>query len=250
MEILANKRIGKAIIIVEDEKHEFTVIKRVFSDVLGYTQIQKRRNRDDYYFIRGDSKSVVAVINSSTSNIASINDIDYLDGIFERLIEEYDFDINNSAIYYLFDRDPVSNQNSKLICNLIDKLGNSRDNANNLMGGMLVLSYPSIEAYEISNFVDESYNLKAKLGRELKQYIVKNAKTISINKIDKESIVHATKELLSYLERNNIALDLDDLAVTNERIYCEEEQEMKRTGEYHVLSMLSCVLMDLGIIKS
>lgn len=64
----------------------------------------------------------------------------------------YDFDIDDAAIYYLFDRDPESNVNPDLIKSLIAMLTNSRDNENYMRGGMLILSYPSIEAYEISNF--------------------------------------------------------------------------------------------------
>ena len=45
MKLNKNKRIGEVVFIVEGEKHEFNLIKRIFTDVLGYTQIQKRRGK-------------------------------------------------------------------------------------------------------------------------------------------------------------------------------------------------------------
>lgn len=119
MELMRNKRIGKVILIVEGAKHEFNLIKKIFVDVLGYTQIEKRRGNTKYYKREGDVHSVVAVINTKTSNIASINDEEYLDAIFMELIENHDFDIDNAAIYYLFDRDLKSNTDVSLIIDLI-----------------------------------------------------------------------------------------------------------------------------------
>jgi len=107
--------------------------------------------------------------------------------------------VNNAAIYYLFDRDPESNTDDRLIAGLIDKLKNSRENKDNMRGGMLILSYPAIEAYEISNFVDRTFELRARLGSEMKDYINKNAKVISMNKISRDSIIHAGAEMQAYL---------------------------------------------------
>ena len=39
-----------------------------------------------------------------------------------------DFDVDNAAIYYLFDRDNKSNTDSLFIKNMISRLVNSRDN--------------------------------------------------------------------------------------------------------------------------
>lgn len=249
MDLMRDKRVGKVLLIVEGAKHEFNLIKRIFVDVLGYTQIEKRRNNTDYYVRKGDVHSVVAIVNTKASNIASINEEEYLDIIFEELIEKHNFDINNAAIYYLFDRDPESNIDGKLIVGLIDKLKNSRENDNNMRGGMLILSYPAVEAYEISNFIDKTYELKARLGSELKEYINKNAKIISMNKINRESIIHAGKEMISYLRAKGIGLDLDDFSNMNRAVFMNEEQCFAESNTYKILSMLSCVLMDLGILR-
>ena len=99
MKLYKNKRIGKVIIIAEGARHEFSLAKKIFVDVLGYTQIEKRRNCARFYIRKKDPHSVVAVVNTRTSNIASINENEYLDEIFEGLIEQYGFDIDNAAIY-------------------------------------------------------------------------------------------------------------------------------------------------------
>ena len=249
MELIKNKRIGKVLLIVEGAKHEFNLVKKVFVDVLGYTQIEKRRGNAKYYIREGDRHSVVAVVNTKTSNIASINEEEYLDTIFENLIEKFDFDINNAAIYYLFDRDPASNTNVQLIFILIKRLKNSRENDDNMRGGMLLLSYPAIEAYEISNFIDQSYELQVRLGSEIKDYINSNAKTIAMNKISEESIIHAGLEMIGFIKEREITIDLDDFSSANEAIFKEEEQYLKEENAFRLLSLLSCMLMDLGILN-
>lgn len=249
MDLIKDKRIGKALLIVEGARHEFTLIKKIFVDVLGYTQIEKRRNNADYYVRERDRHSVVAVVNTKTSNIASINEEEYLDAIFEELIEQHNFDVDNASIYYLFDRDPESNVDVELIDRLINKLKNSRENDENMRGGMLILSYPAVEAYEISNFIDNSFELEARLGSELKKYINKNAKKISMNKINRDSIIHAGGEMLTYLKKRGIIIDLDDFSETNREVFMDEEQYFDENCTYRILSMLSCVLMDLGILR-
>lgn len=249
MELIKNKRIGKILLIVEGGKHEFSLIKKIFEDILGYKRIEKRRTKATYYESQTDSHSVVAVINTKTSNINSINEREYLDEIFSELIERYDFDVNNAAIYYLFDRDPKSNVDSKLILNLIRTLKNSRENEENMMGGMLILSYPSIEAYEVSNFKDMSYKLFEKLGENVKEYINDNANQISMNKISEESVVHAGLELEKYMEEAGIIPDFDDFSETNEKVFQEEEKCFKNKEAYFLLSMMSCILLDLGILQ-
>ncbi|MDE7298904.1 MAG: hypothetical protein K2N94_08750 [Lachnospiraceae bacterium] len=249
MRLRKDKRIGKVILVVEGARHEFNLMKKVFVDALGYTQIEKRRGSADFYMRQGDRHSMVAVVNTKTSNISSINDREYLDAIFEELIEKYDFDIDNAAIYYVFDRDPKSNTDPVLIARLIEKLKNSRENDEYMRGGMLILSYPSIEAYEISNFVDGSFEIKAGLGKDAKNYISRAARDIAMNKISEDSIVHAGRELCGFLEKKGIAMDLDDFSHTGRAVFEEEELSFKQEQAFRVLSMFSCVLMDLGVME-
>lgn len=249
MEMLKNKRIGKVLFIVEGGKHEFSLIKRIFSDILGYKRIEKRRDKATYYESQTDSHSVVAVINTKTSNIASINEKEYLDAIYADLIEKYSFDVTNAAVYYIFDRDSESNRDAEFIAELIKTLKNPRENEDNMMGGILVLNYPSIEAYEISNFIDSSYNICLGLGTDAKKYINKNAKSISMNKISENSIIHACSELKKYMMEKGMEYDLDNFSATNLNIFNEEEKHFKNQKTYFLLSTMSYILMDLGILR-
>lgn len=249
MELMKNKRIGKILFIVEGGKHEFSLIKKIFCDILGYKRIEKRRTKATYYVSKTDSHSIVAVINTKTSNIESINEKKYLDTIYTELIEQYSFDVTNAAIYYIFDRDSESNTNVELILKLIKTLKNSRENEDNMMGGMLILSYPSIEAFEVSNFVDDTYKIKARLGADVKELIAENSKKISINKINEETLIHACTELKKYMETRKIKFDIDDYLEINMNTFREEEGYYKKNNTYFLLSLMSCVLLDLGILR-
>lgn len=249
MKLIKNKRIGKILLIVEGGKHEFSLIKKIFSDILGYKRIEKRRDKEVYYESQTDSHSVVAVINTRTSNIGSINEKEYLDEIYEELIEQYSLDVTNAAVYYIFDRDCQSNTDSELILGLLRTLKNSRENEDNMMGGVLILSYPSIEAYEVSNFEDKSFKLCAKLGTDVKEYIDKNAKKIAMNKINEDSIIHACNELGQYIRSEGIEIDLDDFSDANIKIFDKEEKCFDNKNTYFLLSMMSCILLDLGILQ-
>lgn len=249
MELIKNKRVGKILFIVEGGKHEFSLIKKIFGDILGYKRIEKRRNKATYYKSQTDSHSEVAIINTKTSNIGSINEKEYLDAIYAELIEQYSFDVTNAAVYYIFDRDPESNTDSELILNLLKTLRNSRENEDNMMGGMLILNYPSIEAYEVSNFTEKSFKLYAKLGTDVKEYISQNAKSISINKIDENSIIHACLELKKYMQESGVEFNIDNFSDSSISVFKEEEKYFADNNTYFLLSMLSCVLMDLGILQ-
>ena len=107
------------------------------------------------------------------------------------MVEEYDFDVDNAAMYYLFDRDPASNTDADFILDLLKKLTNSRENEDNYKQGLLLLSYPSIESFTLSCFDSQSFSVQLKLGSELKEYLEKHKYNQS--RINEESIILATK---------------------------------------------------------
>lgn len=110
MKLNKNKRIGRVLFIVEGSQTEFSILKRIFCNLLGYSYIEKRRNKQKYFVSETDRFSKVAVINTRESNIRDISsNEEYLDQVCDVLREEYKFPIDQSAIYYLFDRDPKSN---------------------------------------------------------------------------------------------------------------------------------------------
>lgn len=249
MKLIKNKRVGKILFIVEGSKHEFSLIKKIFEDLLGYQRIEKRRNKATYYKSQTDSHSIVAVINTKTSHIGSINETDYLDNIYAELIERYSFDVTNAAVYYIFDRDSKSNTDPQFILNLLHTLKNSRENEDSMMGGILIMSYPSIEAYEISHFIDSSYNICARLGTDAKQIISQNADKIAINKINEPSILHACDEFKKYISDQGIEFNIDDFSSTNISIFNREENYYEEKNTYFLFSVMSYILLDLGIIQ-
>ena len=148
MKINKDKHIGRVLIIVEGSHTEFSVLRRIFCNIMGYSYIEKRRNRPNCFVSNQDRFSRVAVVNTRESNIRDISENeDYLDNVFDLLREEFQFPVEQSAIYYLFDRDPLSNTKPELIESYIRSLANPYDNADGYKAGQLLLSYPSIESY-------------------------------------------------------------------------------------------------------
>ena len=175
MKFNKEKHIGRVLFIVEGSQTEFSILRRIFCNLLGYSYIEKRRNRPVRFTSTKDRFSQVAVINTRESNIRDISENEsYLDDIFDALREQYRFPVDQSAIYYLFDRDPKSNTDSDLIENYIHSLANPYVNDDGYKAGQLLLSYPSIESYIISNFREETSTLRFQLGKDAKAYIGKN----------------------------------------------------------------------------
>ena len=111
--------------IVEGSQTEFSILRRIFCNLLEYTYIEKRRNRPTYFTSPQDRFSQVAVVNTRESNIRDITENEnYLDDVFDVLREQYQFPVDQSAIYYLFDRDPKSNTDGQLIEQYIFSLAN------------------------------------------------------------------------------------------------------------------------------
>ena len=109
MKLNKNKHIGRVLFIVEGSQMEFSILRRIFCNLLGYSYIEKRRNKPTYFCSSQDYFSQVAVVNTRESNIRDISENEtYLDDVFNVLRSQYQFPVDQSAIYYLFDRDPKS----------------------------------------------------------------------------------------------------------------------------------------------
>lgn len=48
MKLNKDKNIGRVLFIVEGSQTEFSILKRIFCNLLGYDYIEKRRNRPTY----------------------------------------------------------------------------------------------------------------------------------------------------------------------------------------------------------
>lgn len=245
-----NKSIGKVLYIVEGVKTKPFLLDHIFGKLFNY-QVEMSLREKDYrkYRSKDNPLSRVFVINTEQSNIKYINDPnDYLDELFTELITEYSFDVDNAAIYYLFDRDDHSNTDPVLIKQLLSKLINSRNNPGFDRQGMLLLSYPAIESFTLSNFTHDSFNNVFDIGKHLKQYL--NDNKINHRKIDDDTLELAVKELMSALKQiNGCKFDLDDLSECNNEVFDYEEAYKSQNDVYKALSLLTISLLDLGLVE-
>lgn len=248
-----NKRIGRVIYIVEGNKTEMFLLKRIFSEILGYDFFSENRDGLEMKFTKkSDSNSIIYVINSKNSNISSIHDDDEVRTLVNDFIRnnvEYDFAIENAAIFYLFDRDYKSNHDY-IVEDLIKYCGNSRE-ATSLdydMHGLLLLSYPAIESYLCENFVKNYHKKDFGLGYRLKKYL-KN-RDICLEDITEKSIIKAIYRSHTMLNEMDIPeYNIDDFSDTNLHIYDYQENFIKDNRGYKLLSMLSMSLIDIGIVN-
>ncbi len=155
--------------------------------------------------------------------------------------------MDQSAIYYLFDRDPKSNTDSLLIENYIFSLSNPYDN-NDYKAGQLLLSYPCIESYIISNFRDTTGALRFSLGKEAKAYIGENT-DIQINKISEDTLIKAAHEFLEHLVNEQILFDIDEFSEAGHAVFTKQQTEYLSGRGYRLFSMLTLAFLQIGIIE-
>ncbi len=249
MKLNKNRHIGRVLFIVEGSRTEFSILRQIFCNLLGYSYIEKRRNRPTYFANTNDRFSKVGVINTHESNIRDISENEaYLDEVFDVLREQYQFPVDQSAIYYLFDRDPKSNKDSALIEKYILSLANPYDN-DDYKAGQLLLSYPSIESYIISNFRDTANTPRFSLGRDAKAYIGRNT-DIQVNRISEETLINAADEFLKYLSGEQIVFDIDDFSEAGHTIFTKQETEYLFGRGFRLFSMLTLAFLQMGIIET
>lgn len=56
-------------------------------------------------------------------------------------------------------------------------------------------------------------------------------------------------ELNKYLKEQDIVPDFDNFSDTNEKVFYREEKCYEENNTYFLLSMMSCILLDLGILR-
>lgn len=248
MKINKDRPIGRVLYIVEGSKTEFVLLRKIFCDVLGYEYIEKRRNRPSFFYKENNIKSTIAVVNTKDSNIRDISEEEYLNDLFEFLINNYDFPVDKSAIYYLFDRDPKSNTNPALFEWYVKSLKDPYENSNGLKAGQLLVSYPSIESYMISSFQKSVYLTNLNLGSDAKAYIGDNNE-IQINRISEETLLNATNEFFAYLQTMSIVWDIDDFSDASNNIFQIQEDNYSSGRGFSLFSMLTLSFLQLGIIE-
>lgn len=244
-----DKRIGNVLFVVEGAKTEFSILKRVFCSILDYSFVESRRGSLPRFLNRNDRNSCVAVVNTINSHIASITrEEEYLDSVYSQLITEFNYPIDKAAVFFLFDRDPKSNTDLDIIQDYIKTFQNPYDNPGDIRAGQLLLSYPSVEAFTVSNFVRDSYNLKFGLGSELKAFVSTHSE-IQLNKISEDSLKTATEAFYKFVNDYEKSIDIDDFSKTSMEIFLDEEELFKNESRYRIFSMLVLALLQLGIIE-
>lgn len=249
LKINLKRNIGTVLIIVEGSFDEFKLFKQIFNSILHYEYIEKSRNQKhfrkyDEFVMKNNKNSRVIVINTKNSNLSSIKkDRDYLNEVYMHLYADYDIDIKNINVYFVWDRDNESNPKD-VTEELISKLGCSYGNKDGDMNGLLLLSYPSLESYIISSFNDRVSYLK---DVKLKQYV--KEENYKIVDIDKNKLLKATVFMHKVLIGLGIQnYDLDDFSNTSLKIFDKQENIFNDNGYYCLLSLISLILLDLNII--
>ena len=245
-----HKRIGNIIIFVEGEEPEFTIIENIFHSYLGYTITKCKRSQQTIIELQGKDKySKITLLNAPTSNIKSIaNEIEFYDYIYKNYALALNLDTINNPVYFIFDRDAENNRQG-IVEKLIRTLTNSQ-NSTEEQNGLLLLSYPSIESFSLSTYKKVSHKIKIKLGKDLKQLLLKenidnqiddvklnNAFNEFINFLIYHSIIKNENEVINKL--NTLGIDIFKLQTS---LYAQEKV-------FYCISQLIEILLDLQIIE-
>ncbi len=245
-----NKRIGTVIFVVEGNRTEIDLLKKIFSDILDYSFVSENREGKKIKFkSKTDKYSMVYVFNSENSNIKSISSETLEDELCEEIRDLYDenFAIEDAAIFYIFDRDYKSNR-IDVVNELIERYFSSRESKDFGMQGLLILSYPAVEAYICEALLSNYYKKDFDLGLKLKRYI-QNRK-IKIDDIKERHLLSCCKSMCKTMNKMEITdFDIDDFTETNFKILNKQEEILHNIEGYKILSMISMALLDLGIIE-
>ena len=118
------------------------------------------------------------------------------------------------------------------------------------LGGLLLLSYPSLEAYLLSALVHKEDRVPFEQGEKMKEYLTRNK--LYQENIKEPNVLQAADDMLAELySLSGIEFEigmLDDFGEYNLSIFKSEEHEFETNKAYSILSCLSCALIDLGII--
>lgn len=252
LKINKNKCIGTIVIVVEGEDDEFRLLKHIYTNVLNYSYISMKRNKVmKHEFVSKDKRNTVIVANTESSSIKTIiDDDDYKDKLYALLRKDYNRSLKNTNIYIIWDRDKDSNDDKTVqgyYKEAINTFCSSLDNDYD-MNGLLLLSYPCHESYNLSNFKKRLYNEKFNISDDCKKEF--NKSRFSIKNINEKSLLLAVENMHRSLLNYNIReYDPSNLKRVNMNVYRKEEECFRNNGYFEALSLISIMLIDLGIIE-
>ena len=117
------------------------------------------------------------------------------------------------------------------------------------MNGLLLISYPCIESYEISNFNKQAYLMKFTSSEEIKHKKKTQSKRYSLVNISEDSLLNAAGNMHRTFKSYDINnYDPSRFYEKNKLIFKKEESTYKSLGYYNALSLITVMLVDLGII--
>ena len=248
LKINKDKSIGQVIVVVEGSSEEFRLMKHIFHNLFDYEYVPIKRTKGitDKLVSKKNSNNTIIVVNTCNSNIKSTyEDDNYRKELFELIRNDYKRNINNIPIYILWDRDKSSNDHDDVL-KALKSFKNSMDNDEE-MNGILLLSYPCVESYEMSNFNKQVYKKIFCTSQEAKSEMKKNG--YSLVNISENSLLNAAGNMhRSFLKHDIANYDPSDFYRINKKIFDEQEELFKNNGFYKALSLITIMLVDLGII--
>lgn len=248
LKINKTKSIGEVVIVVEGQSEEFRLLKYIFTNVLDYNYVPLKRNKvmRDEFRSKTNINSTVIVANTSNSNIKSImEDDNYQDKLYKLLNNDYKRSLKSVPIYLLWDRDIDSNDES-IVIKTLNTFRNSLDNDNE-MNGLLLLSYPCFESYEIANFDKQLYKKNFKSSKDAKIHFT--TKRYSLSSINEQTLLNAVGNMHRTMLENNITkYDPSNFYNINKNLFDFEKKFYEKNKSFRALSLISIMLIDLGII--
>lgn len=110
-----------------------------------------------------------------------------------------------------------------------------------------MLSYPCVESYIASSFMEKSFMEEVATGLELSRFL--EDRKINQSRITGQTVLHAVHEMeraLAYLGIRNY--DVDQFASAHLEVFRCQESRYGEIQAYSLLSLLSIMLIDLGLI--
>lgn len=249
-----SKRIGTIVLFVEGEKTEIALFKKIFCGILGYKSfVVKRRGNKSFASVYGfspaDSNAAnIFLFNLRESRITSINDDKFRNKLYAEVLTVYNIDLRNKPVYYIWDRDHDSNP-AEDVKKLVERLGSANGNTidnpkQDYENGLLILSYPAVESYIISNLKPAKTVIGVKLKKHLKR------EKLSIKNLSEHSLIKAAKNMHARMEELGVIdYDTDNFSKPHSLILEKEDAFYEDNACYLILSLISVVLIDLGVIE-
>ena len=200
----------------------------------------------DIFKSKSNKNSSVIIANTSNSNIESImEDENYKEKLYNFLKSEYNRSLKSVPIYILWDRD-VNSNNGEIVLKVLNTFASSLDNEYD-MNGLLLLSYPCVEAFELSNFNKQLWKNYFRTSGEAK----KEMKSIipNLKDINERTLLLAVENMHRTMNLYGIRkYDPSDFKNENLKIFRKETESYLKKGYFNALSLISIMLIDLGII--